>query len=99
MNYKSKDRSNNRLLSFLRLQLSEVKFQFTTFEDVSVSSTALTRSAGDGGEETAGCKLFIDGSFQLGHTLADLVFLLGRLGPLLVEDGFLSLSLKTEERH
>lgn len=97
MYYRSKDRSNNLLLSFLRLHFSEVKFEFAAFEDVTVGSSALSGAAGDGSKKTTGQELFIDGSFQLGHTLTDLVFLFRLLRPLLVENSFFSFSLFKEK--
>ena len=67
------------LLSLLGFHLSQIKLQFSSFQDVTISATALSGAAGDGSQQTTSQELFIEGSFDLGHTLTELVFLFGLL--------------------
>ena len=61
---------------FLLLQLLLVEGEFITFQDVSITSSSLTRTGRDAGQQTTGVELFFKGGIELlgGGTASDLGF-------------------------
>jgi len=53
------------LLSLLGLDLLHVKFELLAFQDVTVSTTALSGATGDGGQDTTGHELLLNGLLDL----------------------------------
>ena len=66
---------NNRLLHrhhtslLLRLHLPQIECQFLAFKDIPISTTTLTRSAGNNSIQTTIGKLTFNGRFNFTHSL------------------------------
>lgn len=86
------------LLPLLSLHLPQIEFQFSPFQDVSISPSTLTGATGNGGQQTTSQELFIQSRLELGEFLTSLVFLHAFRRPFLVQDGFFRFSLQTKDQ-
>merc|ERR1719385_17927 len=90
------------LFASLGLDLPQVELELLALQNISVGPSALSGTGGDSGQHTTSHELISQSLLDLGVPLSLLVLLLGLLGPLLVEDGLLSIcqlgSLLTSKR-
>merc|ERR1719201_1289415 len=80
------------LFSLLGLDLPQIELELLALQDITIRPSALAGSGRDGGEDTTGGELVSQSLVDLGFLLPLCVLLGGGLGPLLVEDGLLSIS-------
>jgi len=76
------------LFALLGFELPDVELELFAFENVSVGATDLARTRRDGRQDTTRLELLLQKRVNLGRLFPVVVFLLGLLGSLLVEERF-----------
>merc|ERR1712002_236001 len=73
------------LFGFLRLHFPNIELKLSSFKDVSINTSTLSRAGGYLGVNSAGSKLVIQSRFNLGSLLSLIILLLGLLGTNFVQ--------------